>query len=210
MQIIMLGVPGAGKGAQAELIKEKFSIPAISTGEIIRDALKSGSDMGNKAQSFIKSGKLLPDDLVINIIKDRLDEDDCKNGFILDGFPRTIPQAEALEQMGVIIDKVINIELPDQIVINRLSGRRICENCGATYNLLHKKPETTNTCDKCAGTLIQRKDDNEETIKERLKVYHNETEPLKEYYLKQNKMFTVDGDQEINKIAQDILECLEA
>ena len=197
MNIILLGAPGAGKGTQAEKICEFLSIPTISTGNIIREALKSGTEMGLKAKSFMDAGQLVPDEVVIGIIKDRLAKDDCNNGFILDGFPRTIPQAEALDAMGVVIDKVIDIEVPDERIIGRMSGRRVCGSCGASYHLEYKAPKQDGVCDLCAGALVQRKDDHPDTVKARLDVYHSETEPLKEYYAKQNKLAIVEGQIEI-------------
>ena len=210
MNIILLGAPGAGKGTQAEVICEHLSIPTISTGNIIREALKSGTEMGLKAKSFMDAGQLVPDDVVIGIIKERLAKDDCKNGFILDGFPRTIPQAEALDAMGVVIDRVIDIEVPDENIIARLSGRRVCEKCGASYHLEYKKPSVNDVCDKCMGTLIQRKDDHPDTVKARLDVYHKETEPLKEYYSGQGKLSVVVGQEEVKDTTKLILEQIEA
>ena len=210
MNIILLGAPGAGKGTQAEVICERLSIPAISTGNIIREALRSGTEMGLKAKSFMDAGKLVPDEVVIGIIKDRLAKDDCKNGFILDGFPRTIPQAEALDKMGVVIDKVIDIEVPDEKIVERMSGRRVCESCGASYHLLYKKPEVEGKCGKCGGTLIQRKDDHPDTVKERLKVYHDQTEPLKGYYEKQGKLRIVEGQEAVEDTTKLTLAALEA
>jgi adenylate kinase len=206
----MLGAPGAGKGTQAEIICQKLNIPTISTGNIIRAALKDGTEMGLKAKSFIDSGALVPDEVVIGIIKDRLKEDDCKNGFILDGFPRTIPQAEALDRMGVVIDKVIDIEVADEKIIGRMSGRRVCQNCGASYHLEYKKPSKEGSCDACAGTLVQRKDDHPDTVKSRLEVYHNETEPLKAYYEKQGKLSIVEGQQNIEDTTKLVFKVLEA
>ena len=210
MNLILLGAPGAGKGTQAEVICEHLSIPTISTGNIIREALKSGTEMGLKAKSFMDAGQLVPDDVVIGIIKERLAKDDCKNGFILDGFPRTIPQAEALDAMGVVIDRVIDIEVPDENIIARLSGRRVCEKCGASYHLEYKKPSVNDVCDKCMGTLIQRKDDHPDTVKARLDVYHKETEPLKEYYSGQGKLSVVVGQEEVKDTTKLILEQIEA
>ena len=189
MNLILLGAPGAGKGTQAEIICETYKIPAISTGNIIREALKSGTEMGLKAKSYMDAGQLVPDEVVIGIIKDRLAQDDCKNGFILDGFPRTIPQAEALDKMGIVIDKVIDIEVPDEKIVQRMSGRRVCEACGASYHILYKKPEVEGVCGKCGGTLVQRKDDHPDTVNARLKVYHEQTEPLKAYYSAQGKHY---------------------
>ncbi len=210
MNIILLGAPGAGKGTQAEKICEYLKIPTISTGNIIREALKSGTEMGLKAKSFMDAGQLVPDEVVIGIIKDRLAKDDCKNGFILDGFPRTIPQAEALDKMGVIIDKVIDIEVPDERIIGRMSGRRVCGSCGASYHLEYKVPKTEGVCDLCAGALVQRKDDHPDTVKARLEVYHNETEPLKEFYSKQGKLAIVEGQEEIADTTALVFKELEA
>lgn len=210
MKIILLGAPGAGKGTQAEAIFNHLSIPAISTGNIIREALKSGTEMGKKAKSYMEEGKLVPDEVVIGIIQERLSKEDCQSGFILDGFPRTIPQAEALDAMGVVIDKVIDLEVPDDKIVQRMSGRRVCETCGASYHLLYKKPAVEGVCDKCAGTLVQRKDDHPDTVKERLHVYHEQTEPLKEYYRKQGKLFIVDGQEEVEDTTKLTLAALEA
>jgi adenylate kinases len=197
MKIILLGAPGAGKGTQAEKISEALHIPQISTGNIIREALKSGSEVGLKAKSFIESGKLVPDEVVIDIIKERIAKDDCKDGFILDGFPRTIAQAEALDSMGVSIDRVLDINVADDVIASRLSGRRVCEACGSSYHLVSKKPAVEGVCDKCGGTLIQRKDDHPDTVADRLKVYHEQTEPLKAYYEKKGLLRVVDGQDTV-------------
>lgn len=197
MNLILLGAPGAGKGTQAEKICEKLSIPAISTGNMLREAMANGTEMGLKAKSFIDAGKLVPDEVVIAIIDERLKQDDCKNGFILDGFPRTIPQAEALDEMGVRIDKVIDIEVPDEKIASRLSGRRVCLKCGATYHTEFKKPKTEGICDACGDTLVQRKDDMPETVLDRLKTYHEQTEPLKGYYEKKGILRVVEGQEEV-------------
>ena len=210
MKIILLGAPGAGKGTQAEVICNRYNIPAISTGNIIREALKTGTEMGLKAKSYMESGALVPDEVVIGIIKERIVKDDCKDGFILDGFPRTIPQAEALDKMGIVIDKVIDIEVPDEKIINRMSGRRVCEKCGASYHLEYKKPKVEGICDACSGTLIQRKDDHPDTVKSRLDVYHSEKEPLKDYYEKQGKLTVVEGQEEIEDTTRLLIEALEA
>lgn len=210
MKIILLGAPGAGKGTQAEVICNRYNIPAISTGNIIREALKTGTEMGLKAKSYMESGALVPDEVVIGIIRERIVKDDCKDGFILDGFPRTIPQAEALDKMGIVIDKVIDIEVPDEKIINRMSGRRVCEKCGASYHLEYKKPKVEGICDACSGTLIQRKDDHPDTVKSRLDVYHSETEPLKDYYEKQGKLTVVEGQEEIEDTTRLLIEALEA
>ena len=197
MKLIFLGAPGAGKGTQAEFVSAHLNIPTISTGNIIREALKSGSEMGLKAKSFIEAGQLVPDDVVIGIIRDRLAEGDCENGFILDGFPRTIPQAEALDRMGVNIDKVVDIEVPDETIARRVSGRRVCLKCGATFHLDYKKPQVDGVCDKCGDTLVQRKDDAPETVIERLRVYHESTEPLVAYYREAGKLCVVEGQEEV-------------
>ena len=210
MNIILLGAPGAGKGTQAAVICEHLSIPTISTGNIIREALKNGTEMGLKAKSFMDSGKLVPDEVVIGIIEERLQNDDCKNGFILDGFPRTIPQAEALDNMGIVIDKAISIEVADEVIASRLSGRRVCEKCGRPYHIVDLKPRVEGVCDDCAGTLVQRKDDHIDTIKARLEIYHNETEPLKDYYQAQGKLFIVEGQDKVEDTTALTLKALEA
>lgn len=209
MNIILLGAPGAGKGTQAEIICDRLNIPAISTGNIIREALKSGTEMGLKAKAFVDAGQLVPDEVVIGIIKERLQNEDCKNGFILDGFPRTIPQAEALDKMGVIIDKVISIEVSDENIINRMSGRRVCEACGASYHLEYKAPAASGVCDKCSGTLIQRKDDHPDTVKSRLEIFHGETEPLKSYYQGQGKLSIVYGQEKVEDTTALVLNLFE-
>ena len=209
MKLILLGAPGAGKGTQAEVICEKLSIPAISTGNIIREALKNGTEMGLKAKSFIDAGQLVPDEVVIGIIKDRLAQDDCSNGFILDGFPRTIPQAEALDAMGVVIDKVIDIEVPDEKIVKRMSGRRVCKDCGASYHLEYKKPAKEGVCNLCGGELVQRKDDHPDTVLDRLHVYHEQTEPLKNYYGEKGILFIVEGQEEVKDTTALTLKALE-
>ena len=205
MKLILLGAPGAGKGTQAEVICKHLGIPAISTGNILREALKSGTEMGLKAKAFMDAGQLVPDEIVIGIIKDRLAEEDCKNGFILDGFPRTIPQAEALDASGVVIDRVIDIEVPDEKIVTRMSGRRVCEKCGSSYHLLYKKPEKEGVCGKCGGALVQRKDDHPDTVKARLEVYHKETEPLKGFYEARGILKTVEDQPTVAGTTQAIL-----
>ncbi len=209
MNLILLGAPGAGKGTQAEVICNKLGVPTISTGNIIREALSKGTEMGIKAKSFIDAGQLVPDEVVIGIIKERLAKDDCKNGFILDGFPRTIPQAEALDAMGVVIDKVIDIEVPDDKIVQRLSGRRMCADCGASYHLEYKKPEKDGICNVCGGKLVQRKDDHPDTVLDRLKVYHEQTEPLKDYYSKAGLLKVVEGQEEVAATTALTLKALE-
>ncbi len=208
MKLILLGAPGAGKGTQAELICEKLKIPTISTGNIIREALKNGTEMGLKAKAFVDEGKLVPDEVVIGIIKERLAKDDCKNGFILDGFPRTIPQAEALDTMGIEIDKVLSIEVKDEDIIRRMSGRRVCGDCGASYHIEYKKPVVEGVCNVCGGELTIRKDDKPETVLDRLKVYHEQTEPLKEYYGKKGMLVTVEGQEELKDTTKLTFEAL--
>ena len=209
MKLILLGAPGAGKSTQAEVICKALNIPAISTGNIIREALAQGTEMGLKAKSFMDAGQLVPDDVVIGIIKERLAKDDCANGFILDGFPRTIPQAEALDAMGVIIDKVIDIEVPDEKIAARMSGRRVCKDCGSSYHLEYKAPKAEGVCDACDGELIQRKDDAPETVLDRLAVYHKQTEPLKDYYSKKGILRIVEGQEEIADTSALTLKALE-
>lgn len=209
MKLILLGAPGAGKGTQAEVICKQLSIPAISTGNIIRAALKAQTEMGLKAKEFIESGKLVPDDVVIGIIEERLREDDCKNGFILDGFPRTVVQAEALDRMGVEIDRVIDLEVPDEKIVQRMSGRRVCPGCGASYHLDYKPPKQENRCDVCGETLIQRSDDAAQTVLDRLDVYHSQTEPLIDYYRNKGKLFVVEGQEEIADTTALTLKALE-
>lgn len=209
MKLILLGAPGAGKGTQAEVICNALNIPAISTGNIIREALRLGTEMGLKAKSFMDAGQLVPDDVVIGIIKERLAKDDCANGFILDGFPRTIPQAEALDAMGIIIDKVIDIEVPDEKIAARMSGRRVCKDCGASYHLEYKAPKSEGVCDACGGELVQRKDDAPETVLDRLAVYHEQTEPLKDFYSKKGILRIVEGQEEIADTSALTLKALE-
>ncbi len=209
MKLILLGAPGAGKGTQAEVICNALKIPAISTGNIIREALAQGTEMGLKAKSFMDAGQLVPDDVVIGIIKERLAKDDCANGFILDGFPRTIPQAEALDAMGVVIDRVIDIEVPDEKIAARMSGRRVCKDCGSSYHLEYKAPKAEGVCDACDGELIQRKDDAPETVLGRLAVYHKQTEPLKDFYSKKGILRIVEGQEEIADTSALTLKALE-
>ena len=194
MNLILLGAPGAGKGTQAEILTARLGIPAISTGNIIREALKNGTEMGLKAKSFIEAGQLVPDEVVIGIIRERLAQDDCQNGFILDGFPRTVPQAQALEEMGVAITKVIDFEVEDEEVMRRLGGRRVCEGCGASYHMQHKPPKVEGVCDRCGAKVVTRKDDAPETIRDRLTVYHQQTEPLKAFYAGKGLLVEVAGE----------------
>ncbi len=209
MKLILLGAPGAGKGTQAEIISKELSIPTISTGDMIREALKSGTEMGLKAKSYMESGALVPDEVVIGIVKDRIAHDDCKDGFILDGFPRTIPQAEALDSMGVDIDLVLDIEVKDEVIVKRMSGRRVCEKCGKTYHTESKPSKIEGICDDCTGALIQRKDDQIDTVKTRLETYHKETEPLKDYYDAQGKLKIVIGQDTIEDTKQLVMAALK-
>lgn len=209
MKLILLGAPGAGKGTQAEIISEKYNIPTISTGNIIRAALKNGTEMGLKAKSYIDAGNLVPDDVVIGIIKERLSENDCENGYILDGFPRTIPQAEALDNLGFDIDVALSIEVADEEIVKRMSGRRVCEKCGASYHTEFKKPEVEGVCNICGGNLVIRKDDEPETVLNRLNVYHEQTEPLKDYYKNCGKLITVEGQDEVEDTTRLVLTALE-
>ena len=208
MKLVLLGAPGAGKGTQAEIISEKYNIPTISTGNIIRAALKNGTEMGLKAKAYIDSGRLVPDDVVIGIIKERLAEDDCKKGFILDGFPRTIPQAEALDQMGIAVDAALSIEVSDREIVKRMSGRRVCEKCGASYHTEFKKPKLNDVCDSCGGKLVIRKDDEPDTVLDRLDIYHKQTEPLKDYYANKGKLRTVEGQANIEDTTALVLNNL--
>ncbi len=208
MNLILLGAPGAGKGTQAEIISDKYNIPTISTGNIIRAALKNGTEMGLKAKAYTEQGKLVPDDVVIGIIRERLAESDCKKGFILDGFPRTIPQAKALDDMNITIDAALSIEVADEEIVKRMSGRRVCEKCGASYHTEFKKPEIEGVCNNCDGNLVIRRDDEPETVLERLKVYHDQTEPLKDYYKAQDKLVLVQGQDDVRDTTELVLKAL--
>lgn len=208
MKLILLGAPGAGKGTQAEIISKKLNIPTISTGNILREAIKNGTEIGLKAKSFMDNGKLVPDDVIIGIVKERVSRDDCKNGFILDGVPRTIPQAEALEQQGVHFDRVVSIEIEDSVIEARMTGRRVCGHCGASYHIVANPPKKDNTCDLCGGTLEIRKDDAPETVRHRLEVYHRETEALKSFYEKLGKLRLVEGNQPIEDANRAILRAM--
>ena len=197
MNLIMLGAPGAGKGTQAEKIAEKYGIPTISTGEILRNAISTGTELGKTAKSYMDAGQLVPNDIVIGIIRDFLKQDTCKNGFILDGFPRSIPQAEALDAMGVKIDAVVSIEVTDEKIVERMSGRRVCPGCGASFHILYKPSEKEGVCTKCGADLIIRKDDNPETVLARLHTYHEQTEPLKGYYANKGILIEIEGQEEV-------------
>ena len=208
MKIIFLGAPGAGKGTQAALLSAYLGIPTISTGAIIREAMKNGTELGNRAKKFMEQGSLVDDDIVIGIVKERLAMSDCKNGFILDGFPRTVPQAEALDNMGVIIDKVISIEVPDQVITKRMTGRRVCTSCGATYHVLYNPSSDGVNCDKCKEELTIRRDDAPEVVLSRLEVYHETTEPLKDFYSKKGNLKLVDGVGSVEEISCRTAEAL--
>ena len=212
MKIVMLGAPGAGKGTQAIKIADKYDIPHISTGDIFRANIKCGTELGQKAKSYIDKGELVPDEVTIGMLLDRIAQDDCKNGYVLDGFPRTIPQAEslteALKSQGDRIDFALNIDVPDEAIIKRMSGRRACPKCGATYHIVYAAPKTENICDKCGTELIIRSDDKPETVKDRLNVYHQQTEPLIAYYKTAGVLREVDGTQELPKVFEDVVAIL--
>ena len=208
MKLILLGAPGAGKGTQAEILCDKLGIPTISTGNILRAAVKDGTPMGKKAKGFMDAGALVPDDVIVGIVKERLAEPDCAKGFILDGMPRTIAQGEALEQMGVEIDKVVNLIVPDEAITRRMSGRRVDPISGRTYHIVYNPPKVEGVCDLCGKELIVRKDDTPETVKNRLKVYHEQTEPLKDFYETLGVLKLVDGNQPIEDATRDILAAL--
>jgi len=214
MKIIMLGAPGAGKGTQAKLIADKYSIPHISTGDIFRANIKEGTELGKKAKEYMDKGALVPDELTCDLVMDRISQGDCKNGFVLDGFPRTIPQAEALssalEKEGKSMDFAIDIEVPDENIINRMGGRRACKGCGATYHIVNIPPKKEGICDRCGEALVLRDDDKPETVKNRLMVYHDQTQPLIDYYNKKNILHEVDGTMEMNDVFGAITAILGA
>ena len=208
MKLILLGAPGAGKGTQADILCKELDIPTISTGNILRAAIKNGTPTGMKAKAFMDEGKLVPDDVIIGIITERVAEEDCKNGYILDGVPRTIAQAEALEKAGIVFDDVVSIEISDEVIMERMSGRRVCEHCGASYHLVAVPPKQEGICDKCGGKLVQRKDDAPETVKARLEVYHKETEPLKAFYAQRGLLKSVENQPSVAETSQVILRAL--
>ena len=209
MNLILLGAPGAGKGTQSEKISEKWNIPAISTGDILRGAIKNETELGILAKSYIDKGHLVPDEVVIGIIKETLSSEACKNGFILDGFPRSIPQAEALEAMGVHIDCVISFEIADDVIIKRMGGRRLCSGCGLSYHVEHKKPLKENICDKCGASLYIRSDDAAETVKNRLVTFHEQTEPLKSFYEDRGLLRTVNGEAGVAETTALVMKVLD-
>ena len=208
MKLILLGAPGAGKGTQAEILCKKLGIPTISTGNILRAAIKEGTPTGLKAKSYIDAGKLVPDEVIIGIVHERLAQDDCKSGYILDGVPRTIAQAEALEKAGIRFDAVVSIEIGEEEILRRMNGRRVCEACGSSYNVEAIPPRVEGICDNCGGKLIQRKDDTPETVRERLKVYHTETEPLVDFYAARGLLRPVRSDDTKEGTTQAILAAL--
>ena len=214
MKIIMLGAPGAGKGTQAKKIAAKYDIPHISTGDIFRANIKNGTELGNKAKTYMDQGLLVPDELVVDLVVDRVQQDDCKNGYVLDGFPRTIPQAEALDKalaaLGDKVDYAIDVNVPDENIVNRMGGRRACVGCGATYHLVYAPTKTEGICDVCGKELILRDDDKPETVQKRLNVYHEKTQPLIDYYTKAGILKTVDGTVDINDVFAAIVEILGA
>ncbi len=208
MKLIMLGAPGAGKGTQAAILSEKLGIPTISTGNILRAAVKNGTPVGLQAKSFMDAGKLVPDEVIIGIVAERLAEPDCANGYILDGVPRTIAQAEALEKAGILFDNVVSLEISDEEIISRMSGRRACTACGATYHVVSAPPKTEGKCDKCGADLVLRDDDKAETVRSRLEVYHKETEPLKDFYAKRGVLRTVENRPTIEETTKGVLAAL--
>ena len=208
MKLILLGAPGAGKGTQAEILCKELGIPTISTGNILRAAIKNGTPTGKLAESFMKEGKLVPDEVIIGIINERVAEADCANGYILDGVPRTIAQAEAMEAAGIVFDDVVSIEISDEVIMNRMSGRRVCEHCGESFHLVAVPPKVAGVCDKCGGKLIQRHDDEPETVKARLEVYHKETEPLKDFYAQRGLLKSVENQPTVEETSQAILRAL--
>ena len=214
MKIIMLGAPGAGKGTQAKRIADKYSIPHISTGDIFRANIKNGTELGKKAKEYMDKGMLVPDELTVDLVIDRVKSEDCQNGYVLDGFPRTIPQAEALDvalgKRDEKIDFAVNVEVPDENIVNRMSGRRACVGCGATYHLVYAPTKKEDICDTCEGELILRADDKPETVQSRLEVYHNQTQPLIEYYTNKNVLKEVDGTIDIEKVFEAITAILGA
>jgi len=210
MNLILMGAPGAGKGTQSEKISERWGIPALSTGEMLRGAIKAGTQLGNEAKAFMDAGNLVPDELVIGIIKEYLSSDKCRNGFILDGFPRTIPQAEALDAMGIRIDCALSIEVADEKIVERMSGRRLCSGCGASYHTVYKPTKVQDVCDACGSALYIRADDAAETVLNRLHTYHNVTEPLKEFYSAKGLLVCVEGREEIEDTTAAVFAALEA
>ena len=209
MKLILLGAPGAGKGTQSEIIAKRLSIPIISTGNILKEAVRNNTELGKAAKSYLDEGHLVPDEVIISILNERLAEDDCVDGFILDGVPRTLEQAEALDAMGIDVDRVISLEVDDETIMNRMSGRRVCAACGSSYHIENKRPEKEGVCDRCGGELVIRSDDKPETVAERLRVYHEVTERLKDYYSRAGKLREVKGTQGIADTTRATLAALE-
>ena len=210
MNLILLGAPGAGKGTQAELLVEKLGIPAISTGNMLREAMRNCTDLGKQAKQYMEAGELVPDELILGIVAERVSQSDCANGFILDGVPRTLAQAEALDAKGVHIDHVVSIEIADDVIEGRMTGRRVCSKCGASYHIVANPPKAEGVCDLCEGELIVRKDDAPETVRHRLEVYHASTEVLKDFYSKLGRLRLVNGSQSIEGANEDILKVIGA
>ena len=208
MRLILLGAPGAGKGTQAEILSRELKIPTISTGNILRAAMREGTPVGVLAKSYVDAGKLVPDEVIIRIVQERLSLADCENGYILDGFPRTIPQAEAMEQLGIDIDRALSIEIEDETIVNRMSGRRTCRNCSQTFHIVSNPPKQEGICDFCGGELTIRKDDAPETVKARLQIYHDETEPLKAFYESRGKLVSIDNQPTIEATTAEIRKAL--
>ena len=208
MKLIFLGPPGAGKGTQAAIVSKKLGIPTISTGDMLRAAVKEGTEVGKQAKSFMDAGKLVPDSVIIGIVAERVAKEDCAKGYILDGVPRTIAQAEALEKAGIVFDSVVSLEVSDETIMERMSGRRVCPDCGASYHVVAVPPQAEGVCDKCGGKLVQRKDDAPETVKSRLEVYHKETEPLKAFYAERGLLKTVENQPTVEANSQAILRVL--
>jgi adenylate kinase len=204
MNLVLMGPPGAGKGTQGELLAKKLGVDTISTGVMLRTAIKEQTEIGKLAEKYINDGKLVPDDVIVSVVKERLSKPDCEKGFILDGFPRTTAQAEALTESGVKIDKVLSLEVEDEVIVERLSSRRECSKCGAPYNVISNKPQKDGVCDKCGGELIQRADDNPDTIKNRLEVYHTQTEPIKAYYEKLGLLVAAKGEEELADTTRNV------
>ena len=210
MNLILLGAPGAGKGTQAELLVKKLSIPAISTGNMLREAMANGTELGKKAKQYMDEGALVPDELILGIVADRVAQSDCANGFILDGVPRTIAQAEAIETMGIRIDKVLELSVADDVIVERMSGRRVCEKCGASYHIVNKKSKVEGVCDLCGGKTVIRKDDQPATVLDRLKAYHEQTEPLVDFYRTRGKLAEIKFCPSIEETTAEVMKALEA
>ena len=210
MNLVLLGAPGAGKGTQAEILVRKLSIPAISTGNMLRDAMNHHTPLGEQVRQIMDSGKLVPDEVVLDLVSKRVEREDCQNGYILDGVPRTLSQAEAMDAAGIAVDYVISIEIDDSVIEDRMTGRRVCPNCGGSYHVVNNRPKAEGICDHCGTELVRRKDDDPETVRDRLNVYHSRTEVLKDYYAKQGKLRMVNGNQDMHDTNREILEAIGA